>query len=64
MLFPLARGLAEELELEAHGVKMLELPVMSCSISEPGDPALVFYANPLRMALGIWRKFGTRAQNA
>ncbi len=61
LLFPLARGLAEELELERYGVELLDLPVMSCSIAEPEDPALVFYANPLRMAFGLWRRFGTRA---
>jgi phytoene dehydrogenase-like protein len=61
LLFPLARGLAEELELERYGVELLELPIMSCSIAEPGDPPLVFYANPLRMALNVWRRFGTRA---
>jgi phytoene dehydrogenase-like protein len=61
LLFPLARGLMEELELERYGVELLELPIMSCSVAEPGDPPLVFYANPLRMALGIWRQFGARA---
>jgi phytoene dehydrogenase-like protein len=61
LLFPLARGLAEELELERHGVELLDLPIMSCSLSEPGDPPLVFYANPLRMAIHVWRQFGTRA---
>jgi hypothetical protein len=61
LLFPLARGLAQELELERYGVELLDLPIMSCSVAEPGDPPLVFYANPLRMALGIWRQFGTKA---
>jgi phytoene dehydrogenase-like protein len=61
LLFPLARGLAEELELERYGVELIELPVMSCSVAEPGDPPLVFYANPLRMAWSVWRRFGTRA---
>lgn len=61
LLFPLARGLAEELELERYGVELLELPIMSCSLARPGDPPLVFYANPLRMALNVWRQFGTRA---
>ena len=61
LLFPLARGLADELELERYGVKLLELPIMSCSVAEPGDPPLVFYANPLRMAANIWRRFGTSA---
>lgn len=61
LLFPLAKGLAEELELERYGVELLELPVMSCSVAEPGDPPLLFYANPLRMALGVWRQFGLKA---
>ncbi|MBW2421530.1 MAG: NAD(P)/FAD-dependent oxidoreductase [Deltaproteobacteria bacterium] len=61
LLFPLAREVTEELELERYGVETLELPVMSCSVADPGDPPLVFYANPLRMALGVWRDFGTRA---
>jgi phytoene dehydrogenase-like protein len=61
LLFPLARGLADELELERYGVETLRLPVMSTSVAEPGDPPLVFYANPLRMAIGIGRKFGAKA---
>jgi phytoene dehydrogenase-like protein len=61
LLFPLARGLSEELELERYGVELLELPIMSCSMADPGDPPLIFYANPLRMALSVWREFGTRA---
>jgi len=61
LLFPLAGGLAEELELERYGVETLELPVMSCSVAEKEDPPLVFYANPLRMALGILRDFGAGA---
>lgn len=61
LLFPLAKGLAEALEFERYGVELLELPIMSVTIAEPGDPAVPFYANPLRMALRIWRQFGTRA---
>lgn len=61
LLFPLARGLAEELELERHGVELLDLPIMSCSLARPGDPPLVFYADPLRMAVSVFRHFGLRA---
>lgn len=61
LLFPLARGLADELELARYGVELLELPIMSCSLAQPGDPPLVFYANPLRMALNVFRQFGLRA---
>jgi phytoene dehydrogenase-like protein len=61
LLFPLAKGLMEDLELARYGVELLELPIMSVTVAEPGDPAVPFYANPLRMAWGIWRTFGTRA---
>ncbi len=61
LLFPLARGLAEELELERYGVRLLDLPIMSTSLARPGDPPLVFYANPLRMAVNVLRRFGFRA---
>lgn len=61
LLFPLADGLAEELELARYGVELLELPIMSVSLAAPGDPPLVFYANPLRMAWSVFRTFGARA---
>jgi phytoene dehydrogenase-like protein len=61
LLFPLARGLMEELELERFGVELLDLPIMSCTLSRPEDPPLLFHANPLRMAANVWRRFGTRA---
>ena len=61
LLFPLARGVVEELEFERYGVELLDLPIMSCSVAEPGDPPLVFYANPIRMAFHVWRQFGTKA---
>jgi phytoene dehydrogenase-like protein len=61
LLFPLAKGLMQELELEHYGVELLDLPIMSVTIADPGDPAVPFYASPLRMAWGIWRRFGTRA---
>jgi len=61
LLFPLAKGLAESLELERYGVELLDLPIMSVTIAEPGDPAVPFYASPARMAWSIWRQFGTRA---
>jgi len=61
LLFPLAAGLAEELELERYGVELLDLPIMSCTVCRPGDPPVIFYANPLRMAAHVWRRFGTKA---
>jgi phytoene dehydrogenase-like protein len=62
LLFPLASGLTEELELERYGVELIELPIMSCSLTEHDeDPPLVFYANPLRMAWNVLRTFGFSA---
>jgi len=61
LLFPLARGLMQELELERYGVELLDLPIMSCTFSDREDPPVVFHANPLRLAAGIWRQFGTGA---
>ncbi len=61
ILFPLAKGLSEALELERYGVELLDLPIMSVTIADPEDPAVPFYANPLRMAWNVWRRCGTRA---
>ena len=61
LMFPLADGLYEELEFARYGVELLELPIMSCSLGAPGDPMLVFYANPLRMAWNVFRTFGAKA---
>ena len=30
-------------------------------IADPGDPAVPFFANPLKMAWNVWRQCGTRA---
>lgn len=61
LLFPLADGLADDLELARYGVELLDLPIMSCSVAAPGDPILVFYANPVKMAWNVLRTFGARA---
>ncbi len=61
LLFPLAKEVLEALEFERHGVEFIELPVMSCSLTEHDDPPLVFCANPLRMAWSILRTFGLSA---
>ena len=61
LLFPLAKGLAEELELERHGVEYIELPIMAVNLNSKESPPAVFYANPLRMALHVLRHFGLGA---
>ena len=61
LLFPLARGVAEELELERHGVEYIDLPIMAVNLNAKDSPAAVFYASPLRMALHVLRHFGPSA---
>jgi len=61
LLFPLAKGLAEELELERHGVETIELPIMAVNLNAKDSPPAVFYASPLRMALYVLRHFGLGA---
>ena len=61
LLFPLAKGLAEELELARYGVELIDLPIMASNLNSPSSPAAIFYANPLRMAGYVLRHFGVRA---
>jgi phytoene dehydrogenase-like protein len=61
LLFPLARGIAEELELERYGVEFLDLPIMATNLNAKTSPPAIFYANPLRMALYVLRHFGAGA---
>jgi len=61
LLFPLAKEVTDALELERWGVEMLDLDVMSCTLSSKDDPPVVFYSNPLKLAFGIWKRFGTSA---
>lgn len=61
LLFPLARGIEEELELERYGVEFIELPIMATNLNSKTSPPAIFYANPLRMALYVLRHFGVGA---
>ncbi len=61
LLFPLAKGLAEELELVRYGVEFIDLPIMASNLNSPSSPPAIFYSNPLRMALYVLRHFGVRA---
>jgi len=61
LLFPLAKGLAEELELAKYGVEFIDLPIMAVNLNSKASPAAVFYSNPLRMALYVLRHFGLGA---
>jgi len=61
LLFPLAKGLEEELELERYGVEFIALPIMASNLNSRDSPPAIFYANPARMALYVLRHFGIRA---
>jgi len=61
LLFPLAKGLAEELELARYGVELIDLPIMASNLNSPSSPPAIFYANPFRMARYVLRHFGVRA---
>jgi phytoene dehydrogenase-like protein len=61
LLFPLAKGLADELELVRYGVEFIDLPIMASNLNSRDSPPAIFYANPLRMARYVLRNFGVRA---
>lgn len=61
LLFPLAKGLADELELARYGVEFVDLPIMATNLNSRDSPPAIFYSNPLRMALYVLRHFGVRA---
>ena len=61
LLFPLAKGLAEELELARYGVELIDLPIMASNLNSRDSPPAIFYSDPLRMARYVLRHFGVRA---
>jgi phytoene dehydrogenase-like protein len=61
LLFPLAKGVADELELARYGVEFIDLPIMASNLNSRDSPPLIFYSNPLRMARYVLRHFGVRA---
>src|SRR5215468_1858666 len=61
LLFPLAKGVEEELELARYGVEFIDLPIMASNLNSRDSPPAIFYANPARMALYVLRHFGVRA---
>src|SRR5262250_3850192 len=61
LLFPLAKGLAEELELARYGVEFIDLPIMASNLNSRSSPPAIFYSNPVKMALHVLRHFGAHA---
>src|SRR5262249_47134502 len=61
LLFPLAKVVERELELERYGVEYIGLPIMASNLNSRSSPPAIFYTNPLRMALHVLRHFGVGA---
>ncbi len=61
LLFPLARGIAEELELARYGVELIDLPIMASNLNSRTSPPAIFYSSPLAMARYVLRHFGIGA---
>src|SRR5262249_6661988 len=61
LLFPLAKTVQQELELERYGVEFIDLPIMASNLNSRDSPPAIFYANPARMALYVLRHSGMRA---
>jgi phytoene dehydrogenase-like protein len=61
LLFPLAKVVERDLELERYGVEYIDLPIMASNLNSRESPPAIFYANPVRMALYVLRHFGVRA---
>src|SRR6185436_7748997 len=61
LLFPLAKGVAEDLELARYGFELIDLPIMASNLNSTSSPPAIFYSNPLRMAAYVLLHFGVRA---
>jgi phytoene dehydrogenase-like protein len=61
LLFPLAKGLWDELELGRYGVECIDLPIMASNLNSKTSPPAIFYSNPVRMAGSVLRHFGVGA---
>lgn len=60
-LFPLSAEIKAYFDFESHGVELIPLPVMAVNLSGAAGRPLVFFKNPLKLALGILRDFGPGA---
>ena len=61
LLFPLAKVVERELELERYGVEYIDLPIMASNLNSRESPPAIFYASQVRMAVYVLRHFGVRA---
>ncbi|MEO8605384.1 MAG: hypothetical protein ABI629_22640 [bacterium] len=61
LVFPLAKGLAEELELARYGVEYIDLPILASNFTSRRAPPAIFDLNPLRTAHHVLRHLGVPA---
>jgi phytoene dehydrogenase-like protein len=61
VLFPIARYVVDDLDLENCGLVPIEREIMSTNIGDPGEPALHMYADPMRMAQHLVEDHGADA---
>ncbi len=60
-LFPLASEIQDYFEFEKLGVELIPLPIMAVNFCGSDSPPLIFFKNPLRLAIDVLRKFGFSA---
>lgn len=60
-LFPLSKEIKDYFQFEQNGVELISLPVMAANLTGDDGRPLVFYKNPVKLALGIFRNFGPGA---
>ncbi|MGI9288378.1 MAG: phytoene desaturase family protein [Pseudomonadales bacterium] len=60
-LFPLSKEIKDYFQFEANGVELIPLPVMAVNLTGANGRPLIFYKNPVKLALGVLRGFGLGA---
>lgn len=61
VLFPLAPEIVEALELEQCGLQKIEAEIGSVMLGKPGDPPVIFYNDPIKMATHLATDHGPEA---
>ncbi|MEM9257054.1 MAG: NAD(P)/FAD-dependent oxidoreductase [Pseudomonadota bacterium] len=61
VMFPLSAEIRQYFDFERHGVEFIPLPVMAVNLCGADGRALVFYKNPARLAMDVYRQFGFSA---
>lgn len=57
-LFPLSSEIKDFFDFENNGVELIPLPIMAVNLCGSDQPPLIFFKNPVRLAVDIFRKFG------